>query len=176
MRVRVCVVVGGHRGMKDTLSPHLPCQDADRLVARTRPLASSVHVLGLPAPPPPAADTAGAEERCADAFDDGEFYQHLLRELLASNSGAGGGASAATPAGVKPYERRVRPNVDRRASKARRMKFVPLPKLVAFAAPAPYVVPPELAVDVDTIVASLFRAVGGSDVQSEKRDELGQPS
>ena len=102
------------------------------------------------------------DERFADAYDDSDFYQHLLRELLASSSSSGAaGSGNGSSVLLKPYERRVRPNVDRRASKARRMKFLPLPKLVAFAAPAPFVVPPELSVDVDTVVASLFRAGGG---------------
>lgn len=149
-------------------------QDSGRLIARSRPLASSVRVLGIaPAPgtqdaPPAAAAAAGVDDagRLSDAYDDSDFYQHLLNQLLASGGAAGaeaaaGGVGAAGGvAGLKPYARRVRPNVDRRATKARRMKFTAIPKLVAFAAPAPFVVPPELAVDVDTVVASLFRAGG----------------
>lgn len=138
-------------------------------MARSRPLASSVHVLGLPPAAGGAAEGAAGEaeegggQRCAEAYEDADFYQLLLKELLASSGSSGGGGgiagdAAAAAAGLKPYERRTRPNVDRRASKARRLKYAPLPKLVAFAAPAPFVVPPEMAVDIDTVVASLFRA------------------
>ena len=52
-----------------------------------------------------------------------------------------------------------RAGVDRKASKSRKLKFVVHPKLVGFAAPAPYVVPPEMAFDLDTVVASVFRSV-----------------
>ena len=36
-------------------------------------------------------------------------------------------------------------------------RFVVHPKLVNFAAPAPYVVPPELSMDLDTLLRSLFQ-------------------
>ena len=36
-------------------------------------------------------------------------------------------------------------------------RFVVHPKLVNFAAPSPYVVPPELSLDLDTLLKSLFQ-------------------
>ena len=48
--------------------------------------------------------------------------------------------------------------MDRRASKGRKLKYKPIPALVNFAAPAPYVVPPDRHIDLDTLVASLFKS------------------
>ena len=68
------------------------------------------------------------------------------------------GLGGVGPGGVaKAHPRAQRPGVDRRATKGRRLQFAVQPKLVAFVAPAPYGVPPELAFDLDTLVASLFQ-------------------
>ena len=147
--------------------------DKGRLLARTRPLAATVRVLGSNAQPSDITKEEGGGEgssgtstaaRYADAFDDADFYASLLKEYVASASsgglsgGASGNALAAGQALIKKnLPRRVREGIDRRATKGRRLKFTVQPKLVAFMAPAPYVVPPELAYDIDTIVSSLFK-------------------
>lgn len=136
--------------------------DRARLVERCRPSASSIRVLGLEKPQA-QAQGSGSEERFAEAYDDGDFYASLLKEFVSSSSSGTGAASALAGVGSgallgKGYARKVREGIDRRATKGRRLKFTVQPKLVAFMAPAPYVVPPELAFDIDTLVASLFRS------------------
>jgi protein AATF/BFR2 len=63
-------------------------------------------------------DVAGGEDdRDAETYDDGDFYQQLLKELLES-SGEGARAAAGARA---PKRRKV---VDRRASKGRKIRWV----------------------------------------------------
>jgi protein AATF/BFR2 len=149
--------------------------DRERLLARTRLPRAAVHVLGA-APPaaaasaPSSAEAGGAatENAATEAaaeldphtYDDGDLYQSLLKEYVAaagaaSAAGAGGDAGGKGGRGLK---RSVRAGVDRRASKARKIRFVVHPKLVNFMAPAPYVVPPEAALDMDVILASMFKS------------------
>lgn len=161
-------------------------KDRQRLLARTRLPLESVSLLGAkmpstaaagaagaaaggsaPAPPPSAAnplvDEAGLY---AEAYDDSELFQRLLRDYAASSSAAaaaGAGASTAAAAGLAAFQKQLksvkREGVDRKASKGRRMKYTVHPKLVSFTAAAPFVVPPEMALDLDTIIASLFKSV-----------------
>jgi protein AATF/BFR2 len=92
------------------------------------------------------ADNAADDEeddvdaRDPETFDDGEFYQQLLRELLdgANGGGLGGaaraaGAAAAAAAAAAKKRRRL---VDRRASKGRRIRYHVHEKLVGFMARA----------------------------------------
>ena len=81
-----------------------------------------------------------------------------LLAALASANGASSSSSGVDVSGKAGYSHTSRPGVDRKASKARRLRYVVHPKLVGFVAPAPYVVPPEMTFDLDTVVASLFRS------------------
>jgi hypothetical protein len=156
--------------------------DAQLVATRAHPRRESLRVLGVAAAAAAAAG-AGAAQLYEEAYDDGETYQTFLKEYLATASAtaaSGGGALAGGRAGVNTgslmaeaatlgmtaselagalkHRRVTREGVDRRSTKGRKMKFVVHPKLVAFVAPAPYVVPPDMAFDLDTIVASLFKA------------------
>lgn len=78
--------------------------------------------------------------RDAESYDDNEYYTTLLRELLEAHGGVGGGAAEAAAAALRaPKRRRV---VDRRASKARKLRFHVMDKLVGFTAPAERELPP----------------------------------
>lgn len=74
---------------------------------------------------------AAVEQRDAETFDDSEFYQQLLKEFLEGSSvGSGAGALVAS-AGAK----KRRKNVERRASKGRKLRYQVMEKLVHFMAP-----------------------------------------
>ena len=127
--------------------------DGPRLRARVAAVPPPGTTLGVP------KDTTGADV----VYDDGEFFAALVRDAAAATplTADGRGAAAITAPALNPkagYTHTTRAGVDRHASKARRMKYVVHPKLVAFAAAAPYAVPPDLLFDLDTVVASLFKA------------------
>ncbi|CAL8462818.1 g2352 [Coccomyxa elongata] len=88
------------------------------------------------------------DERDAETFDDGEFYQQLLKEFLES-SGADTTAINASVQGSK----KKRKNVDRRASKGRKLRYQVMDKLVHFMAPVQRSEPPALAAQ---LFANLF--------------------
>lgn len=132
--------------------------DDDRLISRSRPPAAGLAVVAQP--------SASTDPRFAvngyyvEGFDDSEFYQQLLREYVASTAAEAGGVAGSHDfaALITKHKSKKREGVDRRATKGRKLKYVAHPKLVSFMAPVPYVVPPELSYDLDTIVASLFKS------------------
>jgi len=104
--------------------------DPERLIARSRlPADGAPRRVGEKWPrPTPCADpdAPGAVVRDPDTFDDGEFYAQLLKEFVEA---AGGGGAAAKARGPKR-----RKNVDRRASKGRKLRYDVHDKLVGFMA------------------------------------------
>lgn len=133
--------------------------DRERLRARSHLPHGAVRHMGEAAQDAAAAPPAPDLE----TYDDGELYAALLKDYVSAASARqqardGAIASAAAVAGGKAgYKHSRRDGVDRKASKGRKLRYVVHPKLVAFAAPTPFQVPPELAYDVDLLVASLFR-------------------
>ncbi|GIL75458.1 hypothetical protein Vretimale_8087 [Volvox reticuliferus] len=81
------------------------------------------------------------EERDPETYDDGEFYQQLLKEFL--DKGISEGA-ATVAKGTKK-----RKLVDRRASKGRKLRYHVQEKLVAFMAPVDFP-PPSFAANLFT--------------------------
>ncbi|KAI0453819.1 TRAUB-domain-containing protein [Xylaria acuta] len=73
----------------------------------------------------------------ASIYDDADFYQLLLKELVDQRSGDGSGAGlqAATLRYAAAKEAKARRHVDTKASKGRKMRFTPMPKLQNFMAP-----------------------------------------
>lgn len=137
-------------------------QDRERLVARTRPARGAVRVLCQSTPSTNATAQPEDSSRDDELYEDSELYQALLKEYVSLAGGGGGtgiaGSGSAGRAGGNGYLKHTsRDGVDRRASKARRLRYVVHPKLVNFMAPAPYVVPPDAALDIDVILASLFQ-------------------
>jgi len=143
------------------------------------PAAADVNVLFSAAGDAPAPSSTSATAAAAVAehvFDDSDFYAQLLREYVqtsaaaasasaAAGGGAGSGrlatdllASAGLDAALLKHKSVKRAGIDRRATKGRRIKYAVHPKLVSFMAAAPYVVPPDMAFDLDTVVASLFKS------------------
>ncbi|KAI0442747.1 apoptosis-antagonizing transcription factor [Xylaria telfairii] len=73
----------------------------------------------------------------ADIYDDADFYQLLLKELVdqRSGDGSGTGLQAATIRYAAVKEAKAKRHVDTKASKGRKMRFTPMPKLQNFMAP-----------------------------------------
>ncbi|CAG9461785.1 unnamed protein product [Pedinophyceae sp. YPF-701] len=90
--------------------------ERSRLAYDARPAV----LCGGPAPERPAA------ARDPETYDDGEFYRLTLREFLESEGGKGAPA---------PHAKKARKDVDRRASKGRKLRYHVQEKLVAFTAP-----------------------------------------
>ncbi len=61
--------------------------------------------------------TSHKDERDPETFDDGEFYQQLLKEFLEYSGNAGNGLATVRPA-------KKRKLVDRKASKGRKIRCV----------------------------------------------------
>lgn len=129
----------------------------ERNLKRTRLVRSGTRAVGDPRPGAEAkaeaeADEGGVRGEDAERFDDTDFYEQLLHEFLTSKQGkeaAGAGAP-----GVPKKRRSVKKSVDRRASKGRKLRYVPHPKLQNFTA-AEDLEPPKT--DVDELFRSLFR-------------------
>ncbi|KAF2966787.1 hypothetical protein GQX73_g6772 [Xylaria multiplex] len=70
-------------------------------------------------------------------YDDADFYQLLLKELVDQRSGDGSGIGlqAATVRYATVKEAKAKRHVDTKASKGRKMRFAPIPKLQNFMAP-----------------------------------------
>lgn len=102
--------------------------DRERVLARTRLRRAAVgRVLGEAGTPQAAAQAGADTEAAAEAgavddetYDDSELYSALLKEYVSSAgaSGAGGGMSS----GKAGYKHTHRSDVDRKASKGRRMR------------------------------------------------------
>jgi protein AATF/BFR2 len=139
-------------------------QDSARLIRRTRVKRSSYRVLGaaLFASPEnkgssavaelygdgaggrgddePAAEggksARGLQEEDSEAYDDADFYQLLLRDLI--ESAASAEDATELQAQLRAARRRVGKagkNVDTKASKGRKLRFDIQPKLVNFMFP-----------------------------------------
>ncbi|GAP88238.1 putative transcription factor AATF Che-1 [Rosellinia necatrix] len=69
-------------------------------------------------------------------YDDADFYQLLLKELVdqRSGDGSGPGLQAATIRYAAVKEAKAKRHVDTKASKGRKMRFTPMPKLQNFMA------------------------------------------
>ena len=79
------------------------------------------------------------DERVADAYDDADFYEQALKEFLETRGAGSNPGAASVPAAMKPPKRRKQ--VDRRASKGRKLRYHTQQPLVNFCAPAELEVP-----------------------------------
>jgi len=84
--------------------------------------------------------SAGGE---SEIFDDREFYVQLLREVLGDGGQPAGGLGEEAKElrlelqGRRASKKRARADVERRASKGRKIRYVPVEKLQNFMAPRP---------------------------------------
>uniref|UniRef100_A0A7S2B6L7 Apoptosis-antagonizing transcription factor C-terminal domain-containing protein n=1 Tax=Alexandrium andersonii TaxID=327968 RepID=A0A7S2B6L7_9DINO len=95
---------------------------------------------GAASKPEEGGEAEGAEQ---DIFDDREFYVQLLREVLASGGKPGESISRedkelqAELQGRRAAKKQAKAQVERRASKGRKIRYVPIEKLQNFMAPRP---------------------------------------
>mmetsp|Transcript_18285 Transcript_18285/g.42090 ORF Transcript_18285/g.42090 Transcript_18285/m.42090 type:complete len:307 (-) Transcript_18285:439-1359(-) len=80
------------------------------------------------------------EKKTPELFDDSKVYQQLLKDFVAnSTSGAAGGVNSleaiASPIKYKNNNKSNKKDVDRRASKGRKIRYKSIPKLVNFTFP-----------------------------------------
>jgi len=138
-------------------------EQVEATVAHDRLMRASAGAGAAPAP----GDALGA-------FDDSRAYQALLKDFLSSRASAdaaaahGGGGKAAADALEDEARRGARrkkkqaaadaADVDRRASKGRRIRYVEHPKLVNFCFPVPRAEP---AVPDDVFIRSIFGGARG---------------
>eukprot|EP00929_Paragymnodinium_shiwhaense_P045117 TRINITY_DN23091_c0_g4_i1.p1 TRINITY_DN23091_c0_g4~~TRINITY_DN23091_c0_g4_i1.p1 ORF type:complete len:464 (+),score=154.58 TRINITY_DN23091_c0_g4_i1:106-1497(+) len=106
------------------------------------------------------AQSAGAGEE-QHIFDDRDFYVQLLREVLASGSAASGDAGQDLQAelqGRRSKQKKPKNEVERRASKGRKIRYVPIERLQNFMAPRARSEASEgaLGVPIDALMKSLF--------------------
>jgi len=118
-----------------------------RLIKRTQLKRTPYKVIGKKKKEQPIADqsikqpTAVQEEYDESIFDDTDFYQQLLRELiengLASIDPADNLALSKHYLATKKLRIKMHKNVDRRSSKGRKIKYEVQQKLVNFMVPLP---------------------------------------
>lgn len=132
---------GGFKTIDTTVSAQLKASLASgKHLSRTRRVKERIVLLGN--------DLEMCEGMNSIQFDDGDFYRTLLREIIESGDGAGGGLRYAqlSKAG------KVKKKRDRSFAKGRRLKYEIHEKLVGFLAPVPLPDPGPL----DEIVAAMF--------------------
>ncbi|CAM9635717.1 unnamed protein product [Pylaiella littoralis] len=96
----------------------------------------------------------GSDPLDLEVIDDRDLYQHLLKEFMDA-SGAAGSGYAAVPVRRKSRKK----NVDRKASKGRKIKYVTHPKMQNFMFPQEYDPPP---MEPSELFTSLFGGAGGT--------------
>lgn len=100
-------------------------------------------------------------------FDDSKVYQHMLQDFVLSSSSSAAGGSAQEAAAQRlsraTKESKKKKDVDRRASKGRKIRYVEIPKLVNFTFP---VARPPTNMDEDEFFRSLF---GGAASNKQQR-------
>lgn len=155
------------RGRPTTLDTTVGPRPSDndtifKLVRRVRAKANSIRVFGESEASNSQNDNDDSLKVDDETFQDGEFYATLLKEYVdavGENGPSGGDGNQGGVINYKAgYAHTSRAGVDRRASKGRKIKYVVQPKLTHFCAPAPFVVPPEIAMDIDMVVESLFKS------------------
>lgn len=107
-----------------------------------------------------------------ETFQDAKVYQHMLKEYVTANDES---ASAVDAAAARLHDKSSKlssskRNVDRRASKGRKLRYTPLAKLANFCFPVPRT-SGSSALDEDEWFASLFGGVGNTKKNGEPREE-----
>ncbi|KAA0172781.1 hypothetical protein FNF27_05761 [Cafeteria roenbergensis] len=154
---------GGAAGSALSKAPSAQAAEAasnDSVVRRrAHPRQGDVKVVGhaVVAPTATSSDDAGAVDE--EAYDDTGLYHALLKDLTAAVTDASGRGStvqaSAAAGGHKAGMKRVTRDVDRKASKGRRLRYTTLEPIVSFLAPRPR---HDAPVETDAILASLFQS------------------
>lgn len=146
--------------------------ERDKLLERTRNWRGSEN--RLPSVRHSEISDAPPDNTMTDVFDDTDFYQTLLRDVIDARSGAEtglGDLSADWRASQQQRKKTRRSTVDTRASKGRKLRYEVHEKLQNFMAPAP---PPGGAVwheeQIDELFASLLGR-GFPDTEIHEEDQ-----
>lgn len=108
-------------------------------------------------------DEKNSSTKSSMVFDDSKVYQQLLKDFVANsaNSAVGGDTSAETLRSSKKYKNNTsskKNDVDRRASKGRKLRYKEIPKLVNFTFPLSR--PNTSSLNRDEYFQSLFGGAG----------------
>ncbi|KAI6023755.1 apoptosis-antagonizing transcription factor [Pisolithus microcarpus] len=103
--------------------------DHSKVLARTRVYRGKNERLGINV----ATETEEGDDEDPTIFDDTDFYQQLLRDVIDSRSGSGGGDDWAT---VQKHQK-AKKKVDTKASKGRKLRYQVHEKLQNFMVPIP---------------------------------------
>lgn len=132
---------GGFKTIDTTITAQMKAAIATgKHLERTRRVKENISLIG---------EDMEMEQGSNDLhFDDGDFYRTLLREIIESGDGAGGGLRYAQLS----KSGKVKKKMDRSYAKGRRLKYDVHEKLVGFLTPVPLPDPGPL----DEIIASMF--------------------
>jgi protein AATF/BFR2 len=120
--------------------------DEDRLIEKSRMLVSESKRMNK------EKETSATHD--LEVYDDRIFYSMLLKSFITSTTDANTGSMrAADLEALRKYKRNKSSNVDRKASKGRKLRYVVHEKLTNFMFP----IPANETVDSDRIMASLFQ-------------------
>jgi len=139
------------KGVFDTVKNTM--QDEERALDKSRALFGDSRRIGK------QVDMGSDEDEPKhdmEVYDDRAFYSILLKTFISNSVGSSGSDSMRGEdiAMLRKY-RQSRVNVDRKASKGRKIRYVVHPKLQNFTFPIPKPIPEG---DVDRLFASLFKA------------------
>ncbi|KAI5995691.1 apoptosis-antagonizing transcription factor [Pisolithus albus] len=103
--------------------------DHSKVLARTRVYRGKNERLAIKI----ATETEEGDDEDPTIFDDTDFYQQLLRDVIDSRSGSGGGDDWATV----QKQQKAKKKVDTKASKGRKLRYQVHEKLQNFMVPIP---------------------------------------
>ena len=97
-----------------------------------------------------------------DTFDDSKVYQQLLKDFVATSASSKSGTSSRMIKSSKNNDSKTKKEVDRRASKGRKIRYKEIPKLVNFTFPLSR--NNNSNIDKDEWFQSLFGGIGNKAV------------
>ncbi len=106
-------------------------------------------------------------------FDDSKVYQHMLQDFVVSSATTLGGAEEAAAQRLKKAFKQTadstKKQVDRRASKGRKIRYVEIPKLVNFTFPVARPTSLSSGMNDDEFFKSLFGGAAAAAAAASKR-------
>jgi protein AATF/BFR2 len=117
--------------------------DTDRLLKRTQLMRSQYNIIGAPLAKPDVTEADKAKDAHLkkyheEVFDDCDYYQHLLKELIESRITSDDPTQLAIKfAQLKALNKKQKKVVDTRASKGRKIRYVVHEKIQNFMASEP---------------------------------------
>lgn len=118
-------------GVVDVIDAVL-ASDAPKLLARTR-----AHRQKTPEDTPDDADEDAEKEGDTSVFDDTDFYQQLLRDVIESRGADGDAGEQEWVRRQRARKAKKKRTVDTRASKGRKLRYEVHEKLQNFMVPVP---------------------------------------